>query len=780
MKVSLNWLREFVELPPDTPALCDLLTLAGVEVEGIETHGVAIDKVVVGQILESVQHPNADRLSICKVDDGSGVPRQIVCGAKNYKVGDKVPVALPGAVLPGDFAIKVGKLRGVESQGMLCSGKELGIPDDADGLLILPQSATVGAPLSKLYPADTILDLEITPNRPDLLSHSGIAREIAALTGKKTKWPEWAKFEVANEKPLQVAVETDVPCYYSALPIYGVKIGPGPQWMREKLEAVGLRSINNAVDVTNYVIMFAGQPTHVFDAAKVQGKIRVRNAREGEQLLALDGKTYTLAPEDLVIADDRKALAIAGIMGGEESSVTTATTDIILEIAWFDPKTIRRSARRLGISTDSSYRFERGVDILGCLTAPDFTGRLIADLTQATGLYKKTSAHNVEELLNRALQKTTVVPLRTGRVRAVMGTDIPDTRIDEILTRLGLEKVEGGWHVPSFRQDLTREIDLIEEITRIFGIENIPAREKSRYVASTATDREHDRNMRLRYALAARGFYEARTLSLVGEQAAQSAVGDVLRVRNPLIVDQVVMRPDILGGLLGVASGNARAGTKSLRLFELGRVFVAGKNEERTHLALVTTGPLAEKSWRSGELRNTDVFDLKGVLASLGLGALTFEHTEHPSLALAAAIKLDDEQIGYVGQLWPAKAREIDITTPIFAVEIELPEPKTVVKKYREIPRYPAVTRDISILLPSNVSTADVTDALNNVKEPLLASVRLFDFFEDKKAASNQKSMAYSLTYRANDRTLNAEEVNVAHARLKESLKSALDVTFRE
>jgi len=575
-------------------------------------------------------------------------------------------------------------------------------------------------------------------------------------------------------------VETDLPCYYSALPVYGVKIGPSPQWLREKLEAVGLRSINNAVDVTNYVMLLFGQPTHVFDAAKVHGKIRVRNARAGEPFLALDGKTYTLTPEDIVIADDQKALAIAGIMGGEESSVTEATTDIILEIAWFDPKTIRRSSRRLGISTDSSYRFERGVDIIGCLIAPEFAGRLIADLTQATGLYKKTSAHNIEELLNRALQKTTVVPLRTGRVRAVMGADIPDQRIDEILTSLGLEKVGGGWYVPSFRQDLTREIDLIEEITRVFGIENIPSREKSRYVESTATDRAHDRNMRLRNALAARGFYEARTLSLVGGQAAQSAAGDILRVRNPLIVDQVVMRPDLLGGLLGVAAGNARAGTKSLRLFELGRVFVAGKNEERTHLAFVTTGPLVEKSWRSGEVRNADVFDLKGVLASLGLGALTFEHADHPSLALAASIMLDGEQIGCVGQLWPAKAREIDITTPVFAVEIGLPEPKTVVKKYREIPRYPAVTRDISMLLPASVSTADVTNVLNNVKEPLLAGVRLFDFFEDKKTVPNQKSMAYSLTYRANDRTLNAEEVNVAHARLKESLKSALNVTFRE
>jgi len=778
MKVSLNWLREFVELPPDTAALCDILTLAGVEVEGIETHGVAIDKVVVGQILESVQHPNADRLSVCKVDDGSGEPRQIVCGAKNYKVGDKVPVAQPGAVLPGDFKIKVGKLRGIESQGMLCSGKELGIPDDADGLLILPQSATIGAPLSELYPADTILDLEITPNRPDLLSHTGIAREIGALTGKTVKWPERAKFDFSNENPLQVAVETAAPCYYSALPISGVKVGPSPQWLREKLEAVGLRAINNAVDVTNYVTMLFSQPTHVFDAAKVQGNIRVRNARDGEQLLALDGKTYTLAAEDLVIADDQKALAIAGVMGGEESSVTESTTDIILEIAWFDPKSIRRTARRLGISSDSSYRFERGVDIIGCLVAPEFTGRLIADLTQATALHKKSSAHNIEELLNRALQKTTIVPLRPERARAIIGAEVPDARIAEILTGLGLEKVEGGWHVPSFRQDLTREIDLIEEITRVFGIENIPSRETSRYVESTATDRAHDRNMRLRNTLVARGFYEARTPSLVGEHE-----GDVLRVRNPLTVDQVVLRPGLLGGLLAILAGNARAGAKSVRLFEVGRVFHPGEKEERTHLALVVTGPLAEKSWRAGDDRNADIFDLKGILASLGLGALTFEPAEQSLLALAAAVMLDGVQIGYAGHLWPAKARELDIASPVIVAEIALAAPLAAPKKYTEIAKYPAVTRDIALVAPLAVMNAQVEDVLQRLNEPLLAGVQLFDVFTDpegKKIAADQKSMAYSLTYRAKDRTLNTEEVNVAHGRLKESLRSALNVTFRE
>jgi phenylalanyl-tRNA synthetase beta chain len=780
MKVSLNWLREFVELPPDTQALCDLLTQAGVEVEDVETHGVAIDKVVVAQILESIQHPNADRLSVTKIDDGSGTPRQIVCGAKNYKVGDKVPVALPGAVLPGDFKIKVGKLRGVESEGMLCSGKELGIPDDADGLLILPQTATVGAPISDLYPADTILDLEITPNRSDLLSHFGIAREVAALTGKKAQIPEWTVVQPVKEKPLEVAVETNEFCVYSAMLIKGVKIARSPEWLRSKLEAVGLRAINNAVDVTNYVMMLEGQPTHVFDAAKVHGKISVRNAHDGEKLQALDGNTYSLAASDLVIADEKKALALAGIIGGGESSVTDATTDVILEIANFEPAAIRRTARRLGISTDSSYRFERGVDFVAGKWASSMAGSLIANLTQAAALYEPSSV-NEKEVLRRAMTKA-FLPLRMERVRAVMGVEISAERVDEILIRLGLIKSDKGWIIPSFRQDLTREIDLIEEITRVFGIENIPARETSRYVESTATDRAHDRNMRVRRALASQGFYEARTLTLVGENAAQYAA-DVRRVRNPLIQDQVVLRPNLLGGLLSVVANNARGGNKTLRLFELGRVFHADKNEERTHLAFVMTGEVAEKSWRPGVDRNADIFDAKGVLASLGLGGLSFEQTENSALALAAAVKLDGGEIGCAGQLWPAKARELDITTPLVAVEIELPSPRTSMKTYAEIAKYPAVTRDIALVAPQGISHAQVEGVLQRLKEPLLASVELFDVFTDatgQKLAADQKSMAYSLTYRAKDRTLTVEEVNAEHTRLKEFLKAELNVTFRE
>ncbi len=793
MKVSLNWLRELVELPPTVPALVDLLTLAGVEVEGVETRGCSIPNVVVAQIKESVQHPNADRLSVCKVDDGTGTDRQIVCGAKNYKVGDKVPLALPGAKLGPDFTIKVGKLRGVESQGMLCSADELGLPKGADGLLILSPEAKVGTPIAELFAGDTILDLEVTPNRPDLLSHSGIAREIAALTGKTNTWIHWAKFEPSSEKLLQVAVETDSLCYYSALLISGVTIGPSPDWLRTKLESVGVRCINNAVDAGNYEMFYAGQPVHVFDAAKVYGTIRVREAREGEQLLALDGKTYVLTADDLVIADDSTVLAISGIMGGQESSVTGQTKDVILEIAHFDPIRIRRTSRRLGVSSDSSYRYERGVDILGTEMASEFTGRLIAELTKAVSLSQKSRANNNERLQEVIAQKLPSIPLRAGRVKALLGLEIPELRIQEILTSFGLEKTDVGWRPPSFRPDLTREVDLIEEIARVVGIGTIPGRTQARFAPASASDRAYDRAMVLRRAFVAQGLHEARSLTLVpgeprGAAFTQTAPGTMQRVKNPMIDDQVVLRPNLMHGLLSAVASNVRAGAKSIRLFEIGRTFSTVQPEEFSHAAFVLSGPVSERSWRAGEGRDADLFDLKGiVMAVLGDGA-TFEPVENAALALSISMKVAGQPVGLAGQLWPADARALDATAPVLFAELDLAalakaQGADPAKKYREIPRFPATARDIAMLAPIALPHESVAAALAKANEPLLAGVELFDVFTDPtgvKVPADKKSVAYSLTYRSADRTLTADEVNAAHAKLKERLKSELGVALRE
>ena len=380
MKFSVNWLREFVELPPGVDELAELLTLAGVEIEGIEKRGANFDNVVVAQITASSQHPNADRLTVCTVDDGSGQPRQIVCGAKNYKVGDKVPLALPGAVLPNDLTIRASKLRGVESEGMLCSGRELGLSDDAAGLLILPNESEIGAPIGTLFPDDTVIDVEITPNRGDLLSHLGLAREIAALTNVAAAVPSGSlPPATAAATTIKITALRECP-FYSARRIEKVKVGPSPQWLRAKIESVGIRSINNIVDISNFVMLERGQPTHAFDADKLRGAINVRLAHDGEKFLALDGRTYSLTSRDLVIADSERAIGIGGVMGGEETGVTESTRNVLLEAAYFFPASIRRTARMLGLPSDASYRFERGVDPAMILPASARAAELMREL----------------------------------------------------------------------------------------------------------------------------------------------------------------------------------------------------------------------------------------------------------------------------------------------------------------------------------------------------------------------------------------------------------------
>lgn len=793
MKTSLNWLRELVELPPTVPALVDLLTMAGVEVEGIARTGCDIANVVVAKISESIQHPNADRLSVCTVDDGSGTPRQIVCGAKNFKVGDKVPCALPGAELPGDFKIKAGKLRGVDSNGMLCSAKELQLAEDADGLLILPPDARIGAPIGELFPGDTVLDLEITPNRPDLLSHAGIAREIATLTGKKLTWPGWVTVETTNEKPLKVSIETGSPCYYAATLIEGTKISPSPEWLRTKLESIGQRSINNAVDVTNYVMMLVGQPAHVFDAAKVQGGIRVRHANDGEQFHALDGKTYALTTNDLVIADDAKALAIAGVMGGAESGVTEATRDILLEIANFEPARIRKTSRRLGLSSDSSYRFERGVDLLASLVSSQFTSRLIADLTQAKALYRHSSANTNPGVKALIAQQVPSIPLRASRIALLLGIEVGGDRVEQILTGFGCKKTADGWQPPSFRADLVREVDLIEEIARVVGMDEIPAKTTARFAGASATDRNYDRAMTLRRAFVAQGLHEARSITLVPAQPlglayTQTAPESLQRVKNPMNDDQVVLRPHLLHGLLSAVTTNLRAGGTSVRLFEIGRVFSTRRPEEFLHAAVVLSGPLIERTWRAGEGRAADIFDLKSQLSAVLGDGVTFKSDSNPALALSLVIEFAGKPVGFAGQLWPADARALDATAPVLFAEIDLTamwklSAPDAAKKYSEIPRFPATTRDVAMLAPLSLAHAEVERTLVSAKEPLLAGVELFDVFTDASGAkvpADKKSLAYSLTYRSPERTLTADEVNAAHTKLKQRLTTQLGVALRE
>jgi phenylalanyl-tRNA synthetase beta chain len=782
MKFSLNWLREFVELPPSIDALAELLTMSGIEIEAIEKRGADFDHVMVARIIESKPHPNADRLTVCVVDDGSGTKRQIVCGAKNYKVGDNVPLALPGAQLTGDLKIRASKLRGVESEGMLCSAKELGVAEDAAGLLILSPEAKIGTPIRDLFPPDTILDVEITPNRGDLLSHFGLAREIAALTNKTVVGAAVTGGRTAADDGgsynhgVKISASRECP-FYSVRRIENVRVGPSPDWLRVKIESVGIRSINNVVDVSNFVMLELGQPTHAFDADKISGAINVRLAREGEKFLALDGKNYALTPENLVIADDERAIGIAGVMGGEESGVTESTSNVLLESAYFLPASIRRTARDLNLPSDASYRFERGVDSQMILPASKRATELICEVTSAKPAATVAVAGELPP-------DPPDVSLRYEGLDHLLGIHVEATTADAILTRFGLSKRDSAsrphWKIPSYRRDLRREVDLIEEIIRAHGIEKVPSADRSRFTPLSDADRNFDFETKLRRDLIAVGLTEARTSSLIARSETAKANG-ALELRNPLSEDHVALRTSLVAGLLGTVARNIRVGAERIALFEIGNTFAPPNGEQQRKLAIALCGQVASaRDWRGAKRRQLDFFDLKGVLNALG--AFEFRRSKQPDFVLMAEIFYETDRIGYGGQL----SATTSAVSPVLVAEVDvggMARAKEDAKSFKEIDRYPEVTRDIAMFVGPKITHAEILAAIASANEPLLEKVELFDLFmenDGKGATETKKSLAYSLTYRDKNRTLTSEEVSVVHARIRERLRNSVGAELRE
>ena len=787
MKFSVNWLREFVDLPKNPEDIAELLTRAGIETKNIETRGANIDKVIVSQITASSRHPNADRLTVCEADDGSGAKRQIVCGATNYKVGDKVPLALPGAKLANGSEIRKSKLRGVESEGMLCSPIELGLGEDASGLLILSPDAKVGAPISDLFPADTILDVEITPNRGDLLSHFGLAREIAALTNKKivgrfcetprglTQTP----YSSRDDGVVTIAATSECP-FFSLRKIDNVKVGPSPQWLRTKIESVGVRSINNIVDISNFVMLELGQPTHAFDADKLKGGINVRLGREGEKFLALDGKSYSLTPDNCVIADQERAVGIGGVMGGEETGVTDSTKNILLEAAYFLPGSIRRTARDLNLQSDASYRFERGVDPDMILRASQRAAELMGEIAGGT---PAKEIHVAGELPADPAD----VSLSYEKCSRVIGVAIDPKTIDEILARFGLRKTADAsnsatWKIPSYRRDLQRDVDLIEEVLRAYGIDKIPGRTRGRFMPTSAADRSHDvERLFLRDRLTGSGLSEVRTSKLISRNTMAS--NKAVELRNPLSEDHVALRPNLISGLLDVLERNIRAGAESVSIFEIGRAFIPLSGKEERHLGILLWGSLeSAPNWRSQAKRSLDLFDLKGALQCV-IPNLSFRSGQFPDFAVAVDICFADERIGFGGQLVASKS---NAPGPVLVAELNADrflDRVASAKKFRELDRYPSITRDIAMIVPEKLSHVEILRAMQEPAEPLLESVQLFDLFgigKDVTGTASGKSLAYRLTYRAKNRTLTNEEVTKAHAKIRERLKSELGATLRE
>src|SRR6266545_4922115 len=784
MKFSVNWLREFVDLPKNPEEIAELLTRAGVETENIETRGANVEKVIVSQITASSRHPNADRLTVCEVDDGSGTKRQIVCGATNYKVGDKVPLALPGANLSNGTEIRKSKLRGVESEGMLCSPIELGLGEDASGLLILSPDAKIGMPIGDLFPADTILDVEITPNRGDLLSHFGLAREIAALMNKPVGQPH--RLPPAGEAPalqredFNIAATRECP-FFSLRKIDNVKVGPSPQWLRAKIESVGVRSINNIVDISNFVMLELGQPTHAFDADKLKDGINVRLARDGEKFLALDGKTYSLKPDNCVIADQERAVGIGGVMGGEETGVTNSTKNILLEAAYFLPASIRGTARDLNLQSDASYQFERGVD-------PDMIFRASQRAAELMREIAGGSAAKEIHVAGELPADPAEVSLSYEKCSRVIGVAIDPKTVDETLTRFGLRKTAGTkqsatWKIPSYRRDLQRDVDLIEEVLRGYGIDKIPGRTRGRFMPTSAADSSHDvETLFLRERLAGCGLSEVRTSKLISRSASAFSEG-AIELRNPLSEDHVALRPNLIRGLLDVLERNVRAGAESISIFEIGRVFIPPLGKEERHLGILLWGNIASvQDWRSQIRRSLDLFDLKGALECV-VPILSFQAGKFPDFALPIDICSADERIGFGGQL---AANKSSAPGPVLVAEMNADrflDRVASAKKFRELDRYPSITRDIAMIVPEKLTHVEILRTIQEPAEPLLESVQLFDLFEIGKgvtATASGKSLAYRLTYRAKNRTLTNEEVTTVHTKIRERLKRELGATLRE
>ena len=789
MNISLNWLTTHLDLSGKSiPEISDLFTFAGVEVEGIVTKGIASEKIVVAQIMEAVQHPDADKLKVTKVDAGEGQLRQIVCGAKNYKVGDKVPCCLPGAQLPGGFTISETKMRGVESKGMLAAAEEIGLPKGEDGLLILPADSPIGVSVKTLFDSDTLLELEVTPNRPDLLSHRGMARELATLLKTPLISEKLPEPNTTPASPDFIKLEAADACpFYSATRIDGVKVGESPTWLKERLAAIGLRPINNLVDITNFVLHETGQPLHAFDAAKVTLPLVIRHAVDGEQFTALDESIHTLTPDDLLISDaSGAALALAGIMGGLESGVTGSTTSILLEAAYFAPSGIRRSSRRTALSSDSSYRYERGADPQAVLSAAALAISLIES--------SPTNTQTAGELP----APPSPVSLDLNRLHHLLGNSISNQAAEEILTRLGLAKLpEGQWAIPSFRQDLTRHIDLAEEITRVHGLANVPSRLRATFVPTSDTDAAYDADMILRQRLAALGLHECQTIKLIAESQLADLYplrpmqdGDLIRVKSPLSEDHAIMRPSIVPGLVASAERNARQQAKSIRLFEMGRVFRnAGggkaRDQESESLAILVSGNTNPSSWAAKD-RAADLYDAKAILSALLPNQeITLKPKDREGFVLSAEIKAGEQTIGVFARLSPSRERQLDLGSPTFVAELDLAKLRKLTAgpaHAADLPQFPGSSRDAAMELPIDTPNATIEAALAKAKEPLLVSYECFDLFSDPtgmKIAADRKSIAYRFHYRASERTLVLKEIDEAHKRILELLKGITGLVFR-
>ena len=767
MQFSEAWLRSLVNPDLNTRQLGHLLTMAGLEVEALEPAAAAFSHVVVGEIVSAEKHPNADRLQVCQVNVGEAEPLTIVCGAPNARAGLKTACARVGAQLPGDFQIKQAKVRGVESFGMLCSAKELGINADADGIMELAADATVGASLRDwLSLDDTLITLKLTPNRGDCLSVAGIARETAALTAAPLHAVDCAPVAAASAETFPVVVEAEAACpRYCGRVIRGIDAAAvTPAWMVRRLERSGLRPIHPVVDVTNYVLLELGQPMHGFDLANLKGAVRVRLAQNGEKLELLNGQTLELKPDSLVIADDRGPLALAGIMGGQGSGVTDATVDVFLEAAHFTPEAVAGRARSYSLSTDSSHRFERGVDTGLPARAMERATRLIQEICGGQAGPVSTAGPGVAA--------RPPIPFRPERTRRILGFELADDVMADILARLGMgvEQAGAGYLVtaPSHRFDLAREVDLIEEIARVHGYDAIPAAPLRGDHAMLPAGEGERSQIEIKNVLTARGYQEVITYSFISDEldADFRSQGVEVPLLNPIASQMGVMRGSLMGGLLQTLRHNLNHGQERLRLFELGRVFISSKPEDQPlRAAGLAYGAALPEQW-GDKSRAADFYDLRADLEALQFPLLpVFAPGRHPALhpGQCARVSLDGAEIGWIGALHPALMQKYGLTKPPFLFELDLaPLVRRPMPRYASMTRQPAVRRDIAVVVDEATPVGDMLASVRAEKPALVADFTLFDVYQGQGVEAGKKSLAFKVLVQHTEKTLTDSEIDAA------------------
>ncbi|MGC8121004.1 phenylalanine--tRNA ligase subunit beta [Marinobacter sp. VGCF2001] len=789
MKFSEQWLREWVNPSIGSQELMDQITMAGLEVDGFEAVAGDFTGVVVGEVVSVASHPDADKLRVCQVSNGQQTV-QVVCGAPNVRDGLKVPFAEVGAVLPGNFKIKKAKLRGQPSEGMLCSESELGLSDSHDGLMELPVDAPVGEPVADYLRLDDItIDVDLTPNRSDCLSIKGLAREVGVLNSLVTHAPEIEPVAAAHSGVPDIRVEAPAGCpRYLGRILRNVNLqAETPLWMQEKLRRSGVRSIDAAVDVTNYVLLELGQPMHAFDRDEIKGGIVVRMATAGEKLVLLDGQEVELTPETLVIADHEKPVAIAGVMGGEHSGVSEKTRDLVLESAYFDPITLAGKARHYGLHTDASHRFERGVDYELARAAMERATRLLMAIVGGE------PGEIVEVASREHLPKAPVIDLREQRLADVLGMKIDRTTVEEILTRLGLhidKLLKDGWRisVPSFRPDISIEEDLIEEVGRIFGYNNLPVTEPTGALGLRAREEAVRPLSAVRNFFVAQGYQEAVTYSFVDPKVQQLLDPDRqgIALANPISADLSVMRTTLWSGLLKTVGHNQNRQQPRIRLFETGLRFEQGAEgiRQQPMLAGVVVGNQNPENWVNGR-RTTDFFDVKGELESLFrlLGIeISFIASQHPALhpGQTAELVRDGEHIGWLGTLHPQVQKNLELNGTILMFELFLESIVTgYVPNFKDISKFPEVRRDLAIIIGSDVAFAKVEHVARKHAGEHLTALRVFDVYEGEGLGEGNRSLALSLFWQHPERTLNEDEVHSLFNGVIEALKEELGATLR-